>query len=100
MPASGPIYKITEVLLSIVAKRPRGSFFVPVMVFFLHGLRRPLTFKTMQRLTATGLGIGYLLLTAAAIAFASPQKKNDKALLHCLNLHPARYCHLTYGNQP
>jgi hypothetical protein len=56
--------------------------------------------STMQRTIATGLGIGYLLLIAAAIAFASPQKKNDKALLHCLNLHPAKYCFLTYGNQP
>jgi hypothetical protein len=53
----------------------------------------------MQRTIATGLGIGYLLLIAAAIAFASPQKKNDQALLHCLNLHPAKYCFLTYGNQ-
>ena len=53
----------------------------------------------MQRLLATGLGIGYLLLIAAAIAFASPQKKDDQALLHCLSLHPVKYCHLTYGNQ-
>ena len=53
--------------------------------------------STMQRTIATGLG--YLLVIAAAIAFASPQKKNDQALLHCLNLHPAKYCHLTYGNQ-
>ena len=53
----------------------------------------------MQRLLATGLGIGYLLLIAAAIAFASPQKKNDQALLHCLNFHPVKYCHLTYGKQ-
>jgi len=50
-----------------------------------------------HRLIGAGLGIGYLLLIAAAIAFASPQKKNDQALLHCLNLHPAKYCHLTYG---
>jgi hypothetical protein len=53
----------------------------------------------MQRFLATGLGIGYLLLIAAAIAFASPQKKNDPALLHCINLHPAKYCHLTYDEQ-
>lgn len=53
----------------------------------------------MQRLLATGLGIGYLLLIAAAIAFASPQKKNSEALLHCLTLHPAKYCHLTYNEQ-
>ena len=53
----------------------------------------------MQRLLATGLGIGYLLLIAAAIAFASPQKKNDQALLHCLKLHPNKYCHITYGSQ-
>jgi hypothetical protein len=52
-----------------------------------------------HRLIRAGLGIGYLLLIAAAIAFASPQKKNDQALLHCLNLHPAKYCHLTHGNQ-
>ena len=53
----------------------------------------------MQRLLATGLGIGYLLLIAAAIAFASPQKKNDQALLHCIKIHPSKYCHLTYGDQ-
>ena len=52
-----------------------------------------------MRLLVTGLGIGYLLLIAAAIAFASPQKKSDQALLHYINLHPARHCHLTYGNQ-
>jgi hypothetical protein len=55
--------------------------------------------SNMQRIIATGLVIGYLLLIAAAIAFASPQKKNDQALLHCINLHPAKYCHLTYGKQ-
>ena len=55
--------------------------------------------SNMQRLLATGLGIGYLLLIAAAIAFASPQKKNDQALLHCLTLHPIKYCHITYGDQ-
>jgi hypothetical protein len=54
----------------------------------------------MQRTIATGLGIGYLLLIAAAVVLTSPQKKNDQVLLHCLNLHPAKYCHLTYGNQP
>ena len=53
----------------------------------------------MQRIIATGLGIGYLLLIAAAIAFASPPEKNDQALLHCLNLHPTKYCHLTYNEQ-
>ena len=53
----------------------------------------------MQRTIATGLGIGYLLLIAAAIAFASPSQRDDQALLHCLNLRPAKYCHLTYGNQ-
>ena len=53
----------------------------------------------MQRLLATGLGIGYLLLIAAAIAFASPQKKNGQALLHCIKIHPVKYCHLTYGDR-
>lgn len=53
----------------------------------------------MQRLLATGLGIGYLLLIAAAIIFTSPQKKNDQALLHCVKIHPAKYCHITYGDQ-
>lgn len=55
--------------------------------------------SNMQRIIAAGLSIGYLLLIAAAIAFASPQKKNNEALLHCLNLHPAKYCHLTYNEQ-
>jgi hypothetical protein len=55
--------------------------------------------SNMQRLLATGLGIGYLLLIAAAIVFASPQKKNDQALLHCLKIHPVKYCHLTYNEQ-
>ena len=45
------------------------------------------------------LAIVYLLLIAAAIAFASPSQRDDQALLHCLNLRPAKYCHLTYGNQ-
>ena len=53
----------------------------------------------MQRTIATGLGIGYLLLIAAAIVFASPQKKNDQALLHCIKIHPSKYCHLTYNEQ-
>ena len=53
----------------------------------------------MQRIIATGLGIGYLLLIAAAIAFASPQKKNDQALLHCIKIPPSKYCHLTYTEQ-
>lgn len=53
----------------------------------------------MQRTIAAGLGIGYLLLIAAAIAFASPQEKNDQALLHCLKIHPAKYCHITYNEQ-
>ena len=53
----------------------------------------------MQRLLATGLGFGYLLLIAAAIAFASPQKKNGQALLHCIKIHPVKYCHLTYGDR-
>lgn len=57
------------------------------------------TFFSDMRIIAAGLGIGYLLLIATAIAFASPQKKNDQALLHCLNLHPIKYCHITYGNQ-
>ena len=52
-----------------------------------------------MRILAAGLGIGYLLLIAAAIAFASPQKKNDQALLYCLTLHPTKYCHLTYNEQ-
>ena len=56
-------------------------------------------FSNMQRLLATGLGIGYLLLIAAAIIFTSPQKKNDQALLHCVKIHPAKYCHITYGDQ-
>jgi len=43
------------------------------------------------------MAIAYFLLITTAIAFASPQKKNDQALLHCLNLHPAKYCHLTYN---
>jgi hypothetical protein len=53
----------------------------------------------MQRIIATGLGIGYLLLIAAAIAFASPSQRDDKALSHCLKFHPVKYCHLTHGNQ-
>jgi hypothetical protein len=53
----------------------------------------------MQRIIATGLGIGYLLLIAAAIAFASPSQRDDKALSHCLKFHPSRYCHLTYSDQ-
>ena len=57
------------------------------------------TFLSNMRLLVAGLGIGYLLLIAAAIAFASPPEKNDQALLHCLNLHPAKYCHLTYNEQ-
>ena len=57
------------------------------------------TFLSNMRLLVAGLGIGYLLLIAAAIAFASPQKKNDQALLHCIKIHPVKYCHLTYGKQ-
>ena len=53
----------------------------------------------MQRTIATGLGIGYILVIATAVVFTSPQKKNDKALSHCLKLHPSRYCHLTHGDQ-
>jgi hypothetical protein len=41
----------------------------------------------------------YLLAIATTIALASPSQRDHQALSHCLKLHPAKYCHLTYGNQ-